>query len=516
LIKAILPNSAPNPEPVAPVPFSEDDHGNEFVNKCNGNVVYVEEISQWFMYNGTYWEPISTLTMVDSARQLNRELAATIDVKSEKARGLKRQLGSHRFSSKVVAFAQGDNRCLLSIAELDTDPWLLGTPGGIVDLRTGKYIGKGQRPYVTMVTSAAPADKADEKSCPLFLRFMDEFTCGDADLKRFLLQYAGYCLTGNMREQCLIFLFGDSDNGKTVFIRMLRKILNDYVINAALDLFVASQGTRHNTVFADLHRRRLVIANETQEGQTLRLDKVKDITGQEPIRANFMRKDSFEFLPVCKLIMFGNYKPRLPDIGKSVKKRIRMVPCNLQLKAGQMDKELMDKMIEEAPGIQRAFIDRCLDWQKNGLILPKCVARETNTYFDAQDMIGVWLEECCIVAFSAKEQSTVAWQSWKSRNIAPGTEMEFADRLKAREFKKLDHVPGPNGRRPRGWQGFRLRGSNEYKAEDAKDTAEDGRPEPPPHTEYPEEPEPRPAGVSWKRDGDGGTPAWKPPPDDGQ
>jgi len=177
-------------------------------------------------------------------------------------------------------------------------------------------------------------------------------------------------------------------------------------------LFVTTSIGKHATGFADLHRRRCVITNETQEGQTLLLDKIKQITGQDPMRANFMRKDNFEFRPVCKLIMFGNHKPNLPDVGKAVKKRIRMVPCNLRLKEGQMDRDLPAKLLAEGPGILRALIDGCLDWQKRGLATPECVDEQTENYFSAQDVRKQWFEECCVSDANAKVSSSEIWQSW--------------------------------------------------------------------------------------------------------
>ena len=267
---------APEVEQPEAVQFTEDAQGKAFVDNHDGNLRYVDENDQWYSYNGIYWEAINTLKVIQSARLMNRGTAIALDRNSK----LSRQLSTRGFARNVEAYARGDERCLLGIEELDKDPWLLGTPGGIIDLQTGRYIAMGLRPYVTMNTAVAPADVADEKSCPLFLKFMDEFTCGDAALKRYLLQYAGYCLTRDMREQCLIFLFGDGDNGKTVFIQLLRNLLKDYALNAAIDLFVTTSIGKHATGFADLHRRRCVITNETQEGQTLRMDKIKQITGQ--------------------------------------------------------------------------------------------------------------------------------------------------------------------------------------------------------------------------------------------
>jgi putative DNA primase/helicase len=267
---------APEIERPEAVQFTEDAQGKAFVDNHDGNLRYVNENNQWYSYNGIYWEAINTLKVIEAARLMNRGTAIALNRKSK----LSKQLSTRGFARNVEAFARGEKRCLLGIEESDKDPWVLGTPGGIIDLQTGRYIAMGLRPYVTMNTAVAPADVANEKTCPLFLKFMDEFTCGDAALKRYLLQYAGYCLTRDMREQCLIFLFGDGDNGKTVFIQLLRNLLKDYALNAAIDLFVTTSIGKHATGFADLHRRRCVITNETQEGQTLRMDKIKQITGQ--------------------------------------------------------------------------------------------------------------------------------------------------------------------------------------------------------------------------------------------
>ena len=468
---------APEVEQPEAVQFTEDAQGKALVDNHDGNLRYVNENDQWYSYNGIYWEAINTLKVIEAARLMNRGTALTLDKGSK----LSKQLSTRGFARSVEAFARGDKRCLLGIEELDKDPWLLGTPGGIIDLQTGRYIAMGLRPYVTMTTAVAPANEANESTCPLFLKFMDEFTCGDAELKRYLLQYAGYCLTGDMREQCLIFLFGDGDNGKTVFIQLLRNLLNEYAINAAIDLFVTTSIGKHATGFADLHRRRCVITNETQEGQTLRLDKIKQITGQDPMRANFMRKDNFEFRPVCKLIMFGNHKPNLPDVGKAVKKRIRMVPCNLRLKEGQMDRDLPAKLLAEGPGILRAIIDGCLDWQKHGLVTPECVDEQTENYFSAQDVRKQWFEECCVSDANAKVSSSEIWQSWATwaehRKFRIGTDVELSDWLEGIGFKKKDHVRMSDGKRPRGWEGLALRGEQMG--------IPNFGPEPPPHKDYP-------------------------------
>jgi len=171
-----------------------------------------------------------------------------------------------------------------------------------------------------------------------------------------------------------------------------------------------------------------------------------------------MRQDTFEFLPVCKLIMFGNHKPSLPNVGKAEKKRIRMIPCNLQLEPGQMDKNLLTKLMAEGPGILRAMIDGCMDWQAHGLITPKCVDEQTENYFYTQDTFSKWLEACCDIGPNKKESTAVLWKSWqgwaKNNGVEIGTETAFAECLGEAGFRYDKNCKLEDGSRCRGWHGL--------------------------------------------------------------
>ena len=75
----------------------------------------------------------------------------------------------------------------------DRDPFLLGTPCGTLDLRTGQLQQGKPDDGITKVVAVAPAEAAD---CPLWLRFLHEATGEDKELIRFLQMLAGYALTG--------------------------------------------------------------------------------------------------------------------------------------------------------------------------------------------------------------------------------------------------------------------------------------------------------------------------------
>jgi putative DNA primase/helicase len=95
----------------------------------------------------------------------------------------------------------------------DADPWLLNTPKGTLDLRTGQ-IGEHRRSdYITKITAAGPGTE-----CPLWRHFLDRVTGGDVELQSFLQRMIGYSLTGITREHAFFFLYGTGANGKSGFL----------------------------------------------------------------------------------------------------------------------------------------------------------------------------------------------------------------------------------------------------------------------------------------------------------
>ena len=84
----------------------------------------------------------------------------------------------------------------------DADPWLLGTPDGVIDLRDCARRGRrAPEDYITRLTTVAPAASED---CPLWMAFLSEATGNDADMTGFLQRWFGYCLTGITREHALV------------------------------------------------------------------------------------------------------------------------------------------------------------------------------------------------------------------------------------------------------------------------------------------------------------------------
>jgi putative DNA primase/helicase len=435
-------NGFPRPEKL-----TEDFIAIQFSRLHSDRLKYCHDRGGWYEWTGTYWRYERTRLAFDWARSLCRKLNAD---------ELKISIAKSATASAVEKFAQADRAFAVTSEIWDGDPWLLGTPAGTIDLRTGELLPPRPEDCITKQVLVAPSFQAPTR----WLAFLNETTRGDAGLIRFLWQMAGMCLTGSTREHALFFIYGDGGNGKSVFLNALVNILNDYACTASMDTFTASKYERHSTELAMLRGARLVTANETEEGKAWAESRIMDLTGGTPISARFMRRDFFTFLPQFKLIFVGNHQPVLRNVNDAAKRRFNMLP--FLFKPAEPDRELESKLHLEYEQILGWMIQGCLDWQKYGLIRPESVMDATDKYFEEQDVFGKWIEEKCEVnvhkgQFETSERLFKSWQEFAiGRGEFPGTAKSFGANMSrkgfVRETKRVDFLDKP----AKVWMGISL------------------------------------------------------------
>ena len=409
---------------------TEDSAALEFVRLHGTDVRYCHDTGSWFRWTGNFWAQDRTSVVYQWAREVARKLA---DDQDERKRYITSKTS---FASGVDRFAKVDPAVAVTIEFWDNQPLLLGTPEGTVDLRTGKLRPSNRADGITKTTLIAP----NGKGCPRWLRFLAETTGIDAELIRFLQQWCGYCLTGITREHALVFVYGPGGNGKSVFINIITAILRDYAAVAAMTTLTASQSDKHPTELAMLRGARMVTATETEKGHAWAESRIKQMTGGDRISARFMRQDFFTFQPTFKLSVVGNHKPVLRNVDEAARRRFLIVP--FERKPPAPDRELEQKLMEEAPGILQWMVAGCLDWQKNGLIKPPSVLAATAQYFADQDTFAHWLAEACDCEpgnIYKSETSTALFMSWKQYALIagdePGSQRSFADQMTLNGFQ---------------------------------------------------------------------------------
>jgi putative DNA primase/helicase len=435
--------AADEPEDRAPH-FSDESLALAFAERHADDLRFVAKFGQWFSWTGQYWRLDDTLHAFDLSRVICREAAASCN-KENTATGL----ASAKTVASVERLAKADRRLAATADQWDTDPWLLNTPGGVIDLRTGHMRAHRPDDYMTKITSVSA-----EGVCPIFRTFIDRITGGDLDLANYLKRLFGYGLTGITREHALAFLYGRGANGKSVLLGTVAGIMGDYHTTAPIETFTASHGDRHPTDLAGLMGARLVTASETEEGRRWAESKIKTLTGGDPVKARFMRQDFFQFVPQFKLIIAGNHKPGLRSVDEAIRRRLHLVPFTVTIPPEERDPELAVKFKAEWSGILGWMVEGCLEWQRDGLSPPESVKAATADYLNAEDAVAGWIADYCEQVPSAFEATVDLYQSFTAWCESSG---EFAGARKHfREKLILQKLIEKNTSVARGFVGLRL------------------------------------------------------------
>jgi len=327
------------------VELSEDGIAEAFAQDYGERLRFDHTQGKWFAWDGSLWTRNDTELAFDYARHLCR-----------KHRKDQLRMGSRKAAEGVERMARSDRRLAVTSKDWDRDPFLLGTPGGTVDLKTGVLKPPVQDDFITKLASVTPAPTSE---CPLFLKFLTEATGGDVELQRFIQQWAGYSLTGDTREQSLLFIYGPGGNGKGILKNTFSEILGDYAKTATMRTFASSKHQQHLTELAMLAGARLVSVSETENGQAWSETRINQLTGGDAVTANFMRQDHFTYQPQLKLLVIGNHKPKLNTVNDAARRRFLIAP--FVHKPVEPDRTLGSKLHSEYPGILRWMIEGCLD-----------------------------------------------------------------------------------------------------------------------------------------------------------
>ena len=432
--------------------FSDEALALLFADRHGKDLRFVAALGSFYIWKQGVWQVDKTLEVYDWARRLCREVASTCGNKR-----WAKQIATKSTVSAVVTLARVDRRIAATVEQWDRNPWLLNTPTGVVDLRTGERRPHNPIDYMTKITAVGP-----DRACSTteWRKFLKRVCNNDDEYIAFLRRAVGYGLTGLISEHALFFLYGSGANGKSTFLNAVTGCVGDYHTVAPIETFTAAKNDRHPTELAGLRGARLVSSVETEEGRRWAESKIKALTGGDKIAARFMRQDFFEFFPCFKLMVAGNHKPSLRSVDEAIRRRFHLLPFTANIPPGERDEKLGDKLKAEWPGILAWMIDGCLDWQSRGLNPPAAVRDATKEYLEAEDALSAWLEVAGQRDPDAFELSEDLFGSWKKfAELAgewAGSQKHLVQRLESRG-KALGMIRGRNSAGRRGFLGLRLK-----------------------------------------------------------
>lgn len=174
----------------------------------------------------------------------------------------------------------------------------------IYDYQTGEIFNAEP---VYFNTNPIPFDIGNETATPIIDKLFTDWVGADEVIT--LKEVCAFCLVQDYFLHRIVCLTGSGCNGKGVFLRFIQKLLgNGNCTSTELDLLIKNTfGT------SSLYKKLVCIMGETDFGVLSSTGRIKALSGNDLIQAQFKGKNSFDFYSYAKLLIATNTIPATTD-----------------------------------------------------------------------------------------------------------------------------------------------------------------------------------------------------------
>lgn len=208
----------------------------------------------------------------------------------------------------------------------------------------------------------------------------------------------------NIHQQFYIFT-GAGANGKSVLFNMMRHSFGKYCGKVNAETFTKeSKGANQTSEVSGVSLCRSVVIEEPNENDKLIVNRLKEFSGDAPLKTRGLYQEAFEFMPQFGLIFLCNEIPKISKVEYAIARRLKVLSfdtkfCDNPLLSHEkaIDNSLNEKIANDV-NYKLAFIKLLIDnWcnrdLKNKLDTPQCVIESSNEYMDGCNEVKLFLEE---------------------------------------------------------------------------------------------------------------------------
>lgn len=355
-------------------PITElNDHELALIFKEAGISRYVRHAQkkEYYHYDGGVWQYRKskddllqeTHRLVEFYREAHRFARSPDDLKvAEKNLA---SAGNIRVFSKMLCAIQTSPDLKVQAQLLDQKDCWLNTQNYTIDLKSGDALAHNPDHLLTQIIPVVFDAKA---TCPIWEAFVAQTQDNDAERIGHLHKAVGYSLSAYNHENALFYLVGKPGTGKSTFMEILMELLGTYATPLQQSILYR-QSADVTTKLAALKNMRVAYLPEMDKEYKISEGLVKQLTGADRFAARNLYSSQHTLKPTWKIWIAANQNLRIEAPDSALFRRWH--PIEFTRFKGNPDRNLMNKLKDELPGILNWALRGFREYQKNGLALPK-------------------------------------------------------------------------------------------------------------------------------------------------
>lgn len=422
-----------------------------FAERHAGGLLYSCADKTWLRYEAGAWRELQRQQQVDMAMALQRDLLADAQQRERDNPNDPGVRAYHKFAvtmqkgrvtDVILAKASADPRLAVEGPQMfDRDPALLNAINGVVDLSTGRLLPHD--PAHRMRKQARASFLEGGEPPHLWLRYLNDVTCGDVEFIAYFRRMFGLFLTGHVKAEVLFFFFGEGNAGKSLFFKVIEFILGNYVVvmppGFLMEAGYKKPADAPSPAMMMLVGARVALATETGSRDELSETTVKNVAAIDSITARALHAKATTFAPTHKMVVRGNHKPRIVDTDSGLWRRVQLIPFNRVYSDDEKDPQLFEKLTTEADAILTWAVAGAVEFSATFKFTScRSVRAATEEYRTDSDLLGQWIAEECELGPRATHwvKAPLAFDSYRQwcgrQGMKPLTASTLTRRLKER------------------------------------------------------------------------------------
>jgi putative DNA primase/helicase len=460
-------------DPQAPL-----DNAREFARRC----CYRDGISEvWFWgdgfwrWNGQYYAPYDKEQL---RGQVYSFLDGALRKNTENSRFRPKRSHVEELLDALRACLALDPNCVPPMwldTEEPAEDWVVFR-NGIVNVWT---LEKRELTHRLWTQSGLGFDWDIEAECETWWRFLDDLFGDDGESRAFLMEFMGYCMTGDVRFEKGAMLIGPLRSGKTTIVYVIGKLTGEgaYVGLSLNDWLGSAKATqvligKRVLAFPDVRLKPGKWWGQNYDAGGIdhkSCELMLKITGRDKVSIPRLYAEAWNGVLQGKIILTSNEVVNFNDESGVLPTRF----IKLQFRRsffGCEDIDLRDKLAAELPGIAKYCLGAYQQLRERaekggGFVQPESATALERAVLVKSNPFTIMAEECFEPYPAGEVVKTVAYAVFQRWCIANHRE-DLLLKVSPNEFgARLRSVPGfenltdrrPAGQ-PRHWVGIRLRG----------------------------------------------------------
>lgn len=384
-----------------------------------GKYVFVQEWEKFLYWAGHFWQVDmrSKRALADSERVCEAYMNAWAECNDEEGSPLHKKILKRLDSLRspkgrkdmLECVTTIDDAPVISYEQLDKQPYLLATPTGVVDLRTGEC--SPGKPEQYLLSHCPTPWRGINEPCREFEEYLQTCMDDDLEIKDFIQRLLGYALLGEKKHHIWVIMYGPlSRNGKDTLMNIVKRILGKNLhvripTNMLMDQKFERDSSQPSADMMALRGAKIAYASEAKKRHSLDQAKIKDMTGGGYITARGLTdREMTEWKQSALIMLLTNYLPKINSDDDGFNARticiewpVKFVPNPVREYERKIVYGMDDRLEKEDSGILAFMVRGCMDVIANNLRIPDKVLRYTADQIDSFDDIGKFLKECCIL-----------------------------------------------------------------------------------------------------------------------